>query len=148
MIKLLTTEELPRLEGILNEFAKASGHPGGFCRDAFDPYWKVLLDANIGQIFYEDDEDGKILGVLGAAFTPDMFSGRLVASEAFWFLLPEARGQRLSIRLLDAYEAFAKFKGCKQILMVSLSALSPEVVGAIYTRRGFTVLEVVYTKEI
>lgn len=147
-MKRLTVEELPRIRDIGREFNKSAGRKHPFNEAHFEAVWTTLLSTNIGAILYEEDDDGKILGVIAAVFSADMFSGLLVAAETFWFILPEARGQRLSPRLLDAYEAEAKARGCTDILMVALAALSPEIVGAIYTRRGFTPLEVIYLKEI
>lgn len=147
-MKRLTVEELPRIRDLGREFTKAAKRKHPFNEQHFEAVWTTLLATDIGTILYEEDNDGKIIGVLAAFFNPDMFSGVLVAAEAFWFVLPEARGQRLSSRLLDAYEVEAKTRGCNDILMVRLAALSPEIVGAIYTRRGFTPLEVIYLKEI
>jgi GNAT superfamily N-acetyltransferase len=147
-MKRLTVEELPRLRHIGNEFTLAAKLPEKFCEEHFEAVWKTLLELKVGTIYYEDDADGKIIGVLGAVFNPDMFSGALVAAETFWFLLPEARGNSLSIRLLDEFALEAKARGCKRILMVCLASLSPELVAAIFTRRGFTALETTYSKEI
>ena len=147
-MKRLTVEELPRIRDIGREFTKSAKRTHPFNEQHFEAVWTTLLTTNIGAIIYEEDNEGKILGLIAAVFSEDMFSGVLVAAETFWFVLPETRGQRLSSRLLDAYEAEAKARGCKDILMVALAALSPEIVGAIYTRRGFTPLEVIYLKEI
>lgn len=147
-MKRLSVEELPRIREIGREFTKAAKRKHPFNEQHFEAVWGTLLAIDIGVIFYEEDNEGKIIGVLAAFFNPDMFSGVLVAAETFWFILPEARGKHLSSSLLDAYEAEAKARGCADILMVALAELSPEIVGAIYTRRGFTPLEVIYLKEI
>lgn len=147
-MKRLTVEELPRLRDIGREFSIAAKRRHPFNEKHFEAVWTTLLATNIGTILYEENDDGKILGVIAAVFSADMFSGLLVAAETFWFILPDARGQHLSSRLLDAYEAEAKVRGCQDILMVTLATLSPEIVGAIYSRRGFVPLEVIYVKEL
>lgn len=146
-MKRLTPEELPRLRHIGNEFTLAAELPESFNEPHFESVWTTLLNANAGTIFYEENAEGKIIAVLGAVFQPDMFSGVLTAAETFWFLLPEARGSRLSISLLDAFEAEAAVRGCQHILMVSLASLSPEIVNSIFTRRGYKALETVFTKK-
>lgn len=147
-MKRLTAVELPRLRRIGREFAAAAHLPGGFCESHFEEQWFALLQEDLGVIFYENADDGSIAGVLGATFTPDMFSGRLVAAETFWFLVPEARGRSLSIRLFNAFEEEAKARKCQQILMVALAGLDLEVVSGILIRRGFSALEVVHSKEL
>jgi len=147
-MKRLTVEELPRLRHIGREFTKAAKRRHPFNEQYFEAIWTTLLTTNIGTIFYEEDEDKKVIAVIASVYNPDMFSGMLTAAETFWFLLPEARGQHLSVQLLDAFETEAKARGCEDILMVCLSELSPEIVGAIYTRRGYTPAEVIYLKEL
>lgn len=144
----LTVDGLPRLRAIGKTFAEAAKLPGGFCESHFEEVWVHLLYENLGVIFYENAEDGSIAGVLGATFTPSMFSGRLVAAEAFWWLVPEARGRSLSIRLYNAFEEEAKARKCQQILMVALAGLDLEIVSGLLLRRGFSALEVVHTKEL
>lgn len=147
-MKRLTAPELSRLRRIGREFTIAAELKGEFSESHFEGVWKTLLEADLGVIFYENADDGSVAGVLGATFTPDMFSGRLVGAEAFWFLVPSARGKSLSIRLFNAFEEEAKTRKCQQILMVALTGLDLEIVSGLLLRRGFSALEVVHTKEL
>lgn len=147
-MKKLSAPELPRLRKIGGLFAEAAKLPVPFNATHFEAAWARILELGMGVVLYEENEAGEILGVLGGSFSQDLFSGRLVASESFMYTLPEARGSGISRRLIDAFEAEAYLRGAKQVIMVALASLSPEEVGAIYEKRRYSKLEVVYTKEI
>lgn len=146
-MKRITPETLPKLFPIGHAFCEAAYHPGGFAENKFAEVWKSLLAADVGVVFYEE-ENGIVSGIFGGVFSPDMFSGRMVAVENFWFVLPHKRGGSLALRLLKAFEDEAKARKCERIVMVTLEALSPESVSKIFTRRGYSVLEHSYAKEI
>lgn len=147
-MKRLTAIELPRLRRIGREFTIAAGRKGEFCESHFEDVWAVLIESGRGVIFYEEDESGDLAGVFGAVFSPDMFSGNLVAAETFWFVRPESRGKSLSLRLLKAFEDEAAARKCQQLLMVCLTACDPETVGGILMRHGYSALEIIHMKEI
>lgn len=146
-MKRITPETLPKLFPIGHEFCRAAAHPGGFCESHFTEAWKVLLDYDIATVFYEE-ENSVVTGILGGTFSKDMFSGRSVASELFWYVAPHKRGGSLAIRLLKAFEDEAVTRKCERIVMVTLEALSPESVSKIFIRRGYSLLEHSYAKEI
>lgn len=147
-MKKLQPNELYRLRHIGAQFAEAAKLPVPFNPAHFEAAWARIFELGMGIIMYEENEAGEILGILGGSFSQDLFSGRLVASESFFFVIPEARGSGISRRLIDAFEAEAYLRGAKQIIMVALASLNPEGVGAIYEKRRYSKLEVVYTKEI
>lgn len=147
-MKRLVASELFRLRRIGREFTLAAGRKGAFNESHFEDVWAVLLETERGVIFYEEDESGDIAGVFGAVFSPDMFSGDLVAAETFWFVRPEARGRSLSLRLLKAFEAEGANRKCQQFLMVCLVACDPETVGGILMRHGYSPMEIIHMKEI
>lgn len=146
-MKRITPETLPKLFLIGHEFCEAAKHPGGFCESHFVQVWKLLLSYDLGAVFYEEEND-VVTGILGASFTKDMFSGREIAAENFWYVAPHKRGGSLAIRLLKAFEDEAVARKCERIVMVTLEALSPESVSKIFTRRGYSLLEHSYAKEI
>lgn len=145
-MRTLTAAELPRLRRIGREFAEVAKLPGGFCESHFEEQWFALLQEDLGVIFYEEDDSGEVIGVFGGLFSPDMFSGTLVAAEAFWFVRPEARGKSLSLRLLKAFEDEAVTRKCQQILMVCLTACDPETVSGILVRHRYFPSEIIHRK--
>lgn len=83
-------------------------------------------------------------GVLMAQTWEHPFGAGLWARETCWYIRPEARG-RHALRMLDAYEAWAREQGCSRIHMVSLD---DNDVSAIYARRGYAPVEKHFLKAL
>lgn len=144
-MKCLATEELPRLREIGREFTIAAKRKHPFNEQHFESVWTQMLNLGVGRVFYEENEDGKIVGAFAFVVNPDMFSGVLTFAEIFLYVAPEARGSGLSSRFLDAFEQEAKLRGVDEVLMVSLAELET---GPIYIRRGYEVAETIYRKRL
>lgn len=144
-MKSLTAEELPRLREIGREFTIAAKRKHPFNEQHFESVWTNLLNLGVGKVYYEENEDGKIVGAFAFVVNPDMFSGVLVFAEIFLYVLPEARGGGLAGRLIERYEQEAKERHIDEILMVSLAELET---GPIFIRRGYKLAESIYRKEL
>lgn len=64
-----------------------------------------------------------------------------ICQELFWYALPGA-----GLALLKYIEDWSKEWGNASLSMVAHETLRPEAVGALYQRRGYTLLEKVYTR--
>ncbi len=146
MLKTFEKSELMKISRIAEEFYSSSMHLSGFNIDIFIRTWSDFFDLGVGVIFGLFNEKGDVYGALGGVRYRDPNSGDLIASEFFWYVLKENRGEGL--RLLDAFEHWAKRHGCKYINMVYLSDLLPEMIKGIYIKRGYREIEVVYRKEV
>lgn len=144
-MKCLTVEDLPRLRDIGREFTLAAKRKHPFNEQHFETVWTQLLNLGVGRIFYEENEDRKIVGAFAFVVNPDMFSGVLSFAEIFLYVLPEARGGGLAGRLIECYEQYARERGISEILMVSLAELET---GPIFIRRGYKAVETIYRKEL
>jgi GNAT superfamily N-acetyltransferase len=121
--------------------------PGEFVAEAFIEHWSTLIQVGSGVILgLFSDKTGEFLGGLGAVVAPDFNSFDKVAAEVFWFVKPEVRGEGL--KLLPAYEAWAKEKGAKRCGMVHLLNLQPEILHKVFMRRGYQPIEVNYMKDL
>jgi GNAT superfamily N-acetyltransferase len=139
-------EDLPRMEDCAREFYAQSRFLKGFNPELFRNTWTQLLANGTGVIFLlVDEEIGEIRGALGGVAYPDPYSGALIATEFFWFVSEGRRGHGL--RLLKAFEAWAREKGCSQIRMVHLMDLMPDKLDRVYRRFGYEPAEVHYSKE-
>lgn len=88
------------------------------------------------------ESDDAVVGLLMAGVFDHPFGAGLCANETVWFITEEARG-RGSLKMLDAYEAWAKDQGCAVICMASLAIND---VSRIYTRRGYAPFETHFMK--
>lgn len=69
----------------------------------------------------------------------------MLARETVWFIDPEYRGTA-AVRMLDAYERWAKSLGCVFTGMAGMGA-DPKV-AKLYLRRGYRVAETHYLKAL
>lgn len=145
MISIATIEDLPKLSKIAEQFYSSSEHLDGFDIDVFVFNWENFIESNIGIIFLLIN-DGRIVGVLGGIKYPDVNSNHLMATELFWYVEKDHRGQ--GGRLLKEFEEWAKTEGCKKIIMVHMTDLMPDKLESIYKHKGYKKMEVHYVKEV
>lgn len=138
-----TVEDLPHMSRVAQVFYASSEHLIKFELNKFCELWTSLLASGTGIIyalFVGDD----IVGVLGGIKHRDPYNSDTVASEMFWFVLPQYRGSGLN--LLNAFEQWAKHHGCVSIKMAYLVDSMPEKVRIIYKRRKYKEAEHIYIK--
>lgn len=143
----LTAENLHLVREIGEAFTASVKYPGGFKYEAFSAAWTVLLEMGLGEIFFAHNGE-KVIGLFGGVFNPDPFNGLMTAAEQFWYVLPEARGSRVSLQLFDRFEEEAKARRCTRILMLRLEGEYAEVLSRLYERRGYKPAEQTFVKEI
>jgi len=98
--------------------------------------WKKLLQSGIAKTWMAM-RDKKPVGVLGALFMTDFYTGKLMAFEQFWFVLEAERRGAPGLRLFKAYEAEAAKRGCRTIWVGQNNINSPENLSEFYQRKGF-----------
>jgi GNAT superfamily N-acetyltransferase len=147
----MTTVTVATVEEAKAIFLLAKQYDGGFSRhvkvdvDYATGVWMKWLENGTGIVFALKKDD-RLIGGLGAIKVPDIHCGLLTAIEIFWFTNPEDRGEGL--RLLDAYEKWAKISGCKRVAIIHLADSFPEVLSRIYERRGYELIESHYMREV
>lgn len=145
MIRTATVEDLKTLADLAAQFYASSKFLNNFSLECFEATWTQLITGGMGAVFVIDGEDGPI-GALGGVAYPDVNSGRLIATEFFWFVDPEKRGKGIS--LYKAFEDWARAKRCAEIRMVHLADSMPEQLERLYERLGFEMAEIHYRKEL
>jgi len=143
----LDSDSLHRIDEIGQAFAKEADYPGGWSFPSFLNLWSVLLDSGLGKI-YAIESEGRLAGVLGAAFMPDPHSGWPTATEQFWYVLPEFRKTRWGLDLYFRFKAEAIERKSKKMVMVHLAALTPESLQKFYEKEGFRLAEQTFWKEL
>lgn len=145
MIRIATIEDLPKLGNIAKEFYSSSEHLDDFNIEIFASNWENFIESGVGIIFLLIN-NGDIIGVLGGIKYPDVNSNQLIATELFWYVEKEHRGQ--GGKLLKEFEEWAKLEGCKKIIMVHMTDFMPDKLSVIYRRKGYKKMEVHYVKEV
>lgn len=107
-------------------------------------YYESLND---NPLIFTIVEPGKgfIVGFIAPSF---LEPSKMLCSELAWYVEPEYRGTSVGIKLMKRYEQKAIDSNCDTIMMVALDSLSPDSVGAIYEKLGYTTLEHHYRKEL
>lgn len=129
----------------------AQQYDGGFSRHVTVdvPYatgrYLALVASGIMSIFALKHDDIIVGGLAGLIF-PDMNSGLKTAVECFWFVNPGDRGK--GMLLLNAFEGWAKQNQCKKAAIIHLEDSFADSLKRIYNRRGYTLVEAHYMKEI
>lgn len=90
------------------------------------------------------ESNGGIGGLLLASWFEHPFGAGRYGKETVWFITPSARG-RGALRMLDAYEAWARDQNCNAIGMASLATND---VSGLYARRGYAPVETHFLKEL
>lgn len=93
-------------------------------------------------------EDGDLQGVLAGQVTEVLFNEDRVATELIWWVEPAYRKSEASTKLLEAFEYWAEFRGCKYVQMVGLQNDYAKVLGRYYNRKGYINAENTFVKVI
>lgn len=93
---------------------------------------------------HEDD----IVGMFIAFAVPCMFSDKLQAVELAWYVLPDHRASRKSLKMIDMYEDWAKERNVALLNMINLDVINPEKAARFYERKGYKLAENTFTKEL
>jgi hypothetical protein len=90
--------------------------------------------------------NGDIVGAIVAVVTEMYMSHTTIASELAWFVCKEYRGKPSSLKLVFAYEDWAKSKHAQVIGMGDIEGIAN--LEKLYTRMGYKKSESVYMKEL
>lgn len=97
-------------------------------------------------IFLVADEDGDILGSIGAIIFISPFSGKKTLQEVFWYVHPHYRGHGLKLK--NALETKGKGIGCQLVIFSTIIKLNEQKLMKFYIRDGFKYLETNLIKEL
>lgn len=127
---------------------------------AFTPYADVLtatddeISATIRHFIahakvFVADIDGTVSGILVAVLSPAWYApSHTIATELAWWVAPEDRNGTAAIRLIQAFERWAKDMGASMVSMSNLEAGNGKVVASMLCRMGYQVLEQTHAKRI
>jgi len=87
-----------------------------------------------GLLAYDGDAP---VGMIAGCLAPYFFGQGTLASDFVWYVLPEHRGSRASIRLLKEFRSWAKEKGADELYMGVTTNVAADRTGQLLERLGF-----------
>lgn len=133
-----------------HEFVAEAKYPMPFNPAHFFPWWRNVLKLGLGK-FFVVEEDSIPVGVMGALFSEDVFSGVKQGMENFWFVSKKSRNSgRAGLRMFKAFEEECDARDCKVRLMIHLDeeGMRGEALTSLYERKGYAPAESFFRKVI
>lgn len=148
MIRAAKEEDFPRML----EMGRAFFIESGFNQEAeWDDESTLVMFRQVlsGGGLFVSDYGGQLVGMVGALAFPFYFNAHhMTAQELFWWVSPEYRRGVSGMKLLRAVEQWAKDKGCKTMMMISLPKLADSPAAAVYEKTGYRASEQTFIKVI
>jgi GNAT superfamily N-acetyltransferase len=92
---------------------------------------------------------GEVLGMIAGVATPHYVNAvHTTTQELFWWVDPAARHTRVGLRLLQAFEDWARAVGSRTLFMASTATLTPDKLARFYRRKGYGAVDVNYAKNL
>lgn len=88
-----------------------------------------------GVVAYTDD--GQPAGMLAGGLSYYMFSLGSVANDYIWFMLPEHRGSRAALKMLNMFKSWARENGATELYVGITSDITKDRTGQLLERVGF-----------
>lgn len=129
MIGICTKEGMDALERAGKRFFRAMHPNDEIDVKHFRSFWEKAQQQGVGCLIGEF-EGGEAKGVFGLIMQPDIWSGRLMASEVVWY----SEGKE-GFRLLAVAEQIARQNGCTKFYLQHMAEHSR--LDRIYKRKGY-----------
>lgn len=100
------------------------------------------------QISYYKNKENKIIGFFIGQVTLEYFTGNIIASDLGMYVLPEYRGSRIFLRLLQSFEDWAKSTGAKKIILYHSTGINPEKSKNLFPKLGYENYGYIFDKEL
>lgn len=140
-VRFATADDRDRVVALLRESHEAAGFTFLFHAAYADQLFQQHLASTMACVLVA----GKpAQGVLMAAAYEHPFGAGRIAKETVWYVTTTARG-RGAIKMLDAYEAWARSVGC---VSVGMASLITNDVSSLYERRGYSAVETHFMKPL
>ncbi len=140
-VRFATAEDRDRVVTLLRESHEAAGFTFPFQAAHADRLFQQHLASPMACVLLAGQPAQGVL--MACAFDHPFGAGR-IAKETVWFVTPEARG-RGAIKMLDAYEVWARSVGC---VSVGMASLTTNDVSRLYERRGYSAVETHFMKPL
>lgn len=142
-IREARTSDTPALVAMGLRFLRESCYRGRIRENAeqMASLVTLLVEQPHGVVFVSE-RAGQVTGMIGLLLFDQPLSGDRMATELFWWVEPEHRGQ--GVRLLKHAETWARAQGAKALQMIAPT----EGVEQLYRRLGYDRIEVAYQRAL
>lgn len=147
MIRPATVEDIPRIVELGEMLHQESRYaPISFSKEKVAALMRHLIEVE-GVVFVAE-VDGEIVGGIAGSVTEFWFSTEKQAFDYSFFLAPEARHGMQAVRLMVAFENWAKLRGVRQIDMGITTDIHVDKSARLYTGMGYKECGKLFVKEI
>ena len=106
--------------------------------------WRKFIDTGMGVVFYLV-KNNVVVGGIGAIKVPNIFNGKTMLVEMFWYVNPKHR--KAGLLLYDAMEKyFEENKKLDRFAMIHMENSMPEKLKSFYVKKGFKLMETQWIK--
>ena len=108
----------------------------------FNSLYDLMSKNNIDMFVQE--ENNQIVGTIAVICHKDIFSGKLIANELFWYVDEGYNG----MALFNAFEQFCKEKGVDIIMVSIYNNKYSSLLDKLYKRKNYKLFNSIYYKEV
>ena len=130
---------------LAKEFSKEAPQSHKWNKEKTEQFILSALQ-NTNMTIFVIDVDGEIEGALVGILSELYMSYTVQATELAWFVSKDYRGKPASLKLIKAFEKWAKESGANQVGMGDIEGISS--LEKLYNRLGYERAETVYLKEL
>tara|TARA_R110000744_G_scaffold183704_1_gene303086 strand:- start:85 stop:543 length:459 start_codon:yes stop_codon:yes gene_type:complete len=144
-IRVATPDDVFDILILAKEFSKEAPSSHKWNKEKTEQFILSALQ-NTNMTIFVIDVGGEIEGALVGLLSELYMSHTVQATELAWFVSKDYRGKPASIRLMKAFEKWAKESGADQVGMGDIEGISS--LENLYNRLGYERAETVYLKEL
>ncbi len=151
-IKVATVEDIDAVYLLCREFQAISPYADQeISKEKFYEFLEFYLqpDPNAHMVLIYETE-GAIEGIIAGIMTvgSHIFSTNRVATELVWYVREDHRRGMAPIRLLRAYEGWAKLMGAKKVSLTAVDNEHREMLTAMYHKLGYKSTEETFIRTL
>lgn len=144
-IRTATPDDVFDILILAKEFSKEAPQSHKWDKEKTEQFILSALQ-NTNMTIFVIDVDGEIEGALVGLLSELYMSYTVQATELAWFVSKDYRGKPASLKLIKAFEKWAKESGANQVGMGDIEGISS--LEKLYNRLGYERAETVYLKEL
>lgn len=144
-IRTATPDDVFDILILAKEFSKEAPQSHKWNKEKTEQFILSALQ-NTNMKIFVIDVDGEIEGALVGLLSELYMSYTVQATELAWFVSKDYRGKPASLKLIKAFEKWAKESGANQVGMGDIEGISS--LEKLYNRLGYERAETVYLKEL